>query len=105
KLVDAAHIVPVSDPRSSDDVTNGLALCRLHHGAYDNALLGVKSDYTVIINPHAERRLQEIRLDHGLLAFKQALPVQIRLPASREARPSTANLRIGLEVRGWPSDL
>jgi putative restriction endonuclease len=45
KLVDAAHIIPVSDPRGDDDVTNGLALCRLHHAAYDTGLIGVRSDY------------------------------------------------------------
>jgi putative restriction endonuclease len=41
KLPDAAHIVPVTFPDSTDEVTNGLGLCRLHHGAYDNGLLGV----------------------------------------------------------------
>ena len=66
KLVDAAHIVPVSHPQSTDEVTNGLALCRMHHGAYDNGLLGVRSDYSVLTNPHAERRLGELHLDMGL---------------------------------------
>ena len=32
--------VPVSYPDSIDEVTNGLALCRLHHGATTTVCLG-----------------------------------------------------------------
>ena len=102
KLVDAAHVVPVSHPTSTDEVTNGLALCRLHHGAYDNALLGVQSDYSVVINPERADRLREINLDSGLEEFRTRLPDRIRVPASIEARPLPENLRLGLEVRRWP---
>ena len=105
KLVDAAHIVPVSDPRSTDNVTNGIALCRLHHGAYDNALLGVQSDYKIVVNPDMSSRLHAIRLDTALESFTDALPESIRVPATREARPSPANLRLGLQIRHWPETL
>ena len=54
KLVDAADIVPVSSPESTDEVTNGLALCRLHHGAYDNGLMGIQSNYQIITNTDCE---------------------------------------------------
>jgi putative restriction endonuclease len=105
KLVDAAHIVPVSHPTSNDEVTNGLALCRLHHGAYDNALLGIQSGYQIVINPEATRRLHEIKLDTGLDAFKAALPNKIRVATVKEARPDADKLKLGLQVRGWPTDL
>lgn len=105
KLVDAAHIVPVSYPQSTDDVTNGLALCRLHHGAYDNGLIGVRSDYRVITNPHIEGRLGDLRLDMGLDEFKARLPKLIRLPTHPEVRPSPDKLAIGLRVRSWPDNL
>ncbi|MFQ5489265.1 MAG: HNH endonuclease, partial [Phycisphaerae bacterium] len=105
KLVDAAHIVPVSYGQSTDEVTNGLALCRLHHGAFDNALLGVRSDYSVITNPEAEARLSELRLAMALPEFKSRLPDTIALPTSLEMRPAPENLRLGLEVRRWPRTL
>ena len=105
KLVDAAHIVPVSYPQSTDEVTNGLALCRLHHGAFDNALLGVRSDYKVITNPEAEVRLSELRLNMGLPEFKSRLPESIVLPTSSEMRPLPENLRLGLQARRWPNRL
>ncbi len=105
KLVDAAHIVPVSFPESTDEVTNGLALCRLHHGAYDNGLLGVRSDYGVIVNPETERRLSELKLAIGLEEFKARLPERITYPASNEARPEPGKLIIGLRARRWPESL
>lgn len=105
KLVDAAHILPITHPQSSDDVTNGLALCRLHHGAYDNALLGVRSDYSIVVNPEMVARLHAIQLDTALDAFTAALPASIRVPATMEVRPSPENLRLGLQLRRWPDKL
>ncbi len=105
KLVDAAHIVPVSHPTSTDDVTNGLALCRLHHGAFDNALLGIQSDFKLVINPERCEKLHEIAMDSWLPTFRNALPERIRVPMSIEARPSPEKLRLGLQLRRWPAEL
>jgi putative restriction endonuclease len=101
--VDAAHIIPVSDPRSDDEVTNGLALCRLHHAAYDTGLNGVRSDFRVILNDSAATRLRQVKLDGGLKRFKDALPRYIHLPTVAEVRPDPRNLRIGMEVRQFPA--
>lgn len=105
KLVDAAYIVPVSDPRGDDQVTNGLALCRLHHGAYDMGLIGVRSDFKVILNPAVADRLREVQLDAGLDGFRASLPPEIRLPNVFEVRPERAKLRIGMEIRQFPHSL
>jgi putative restriction endonuclease len=105
KLVDAAHIIPVSDPRGTDSVTNGIALCRLHHGAYDTGLLGIQSSYRLIINTRTATRLAELQLDGGLAAFRAALPARIEIPNQPEIRPDPHNLRIGLEVRQFPPPL
>ncbi|MBS0207922.1 MAG: HNH endonuclease [Planctomycetes bacterium] len=102
KLVDAAHIVPVSYPQSTDEVTNGLALCRLHHGAYDNGLLGVQSNYRIITNPDCESRLAGLQLHMGLEEFKARLPQQIVIPSALEARPNPQKLILGLRARNWP---
>jgi putative restriction endonuclease len=105
KLVDAAHIVPISHPSSTNEVTNGLALCRLHHGAFDNALLGIQSSFRVVVNPSAVRRLHEIGLDTAIDQFRQQLPKSIHVPASIEARPAPEYLRLGMALRGFPGDL
>ncbi len=103
KLVDAAHIVPVSDPQSTDDVTNGLALCRLHHGAYDNGLLGVQSSYKIVVNPDKASQLVVLQLDMGLDEFRGRLPEHIALPNVIDARPNPEYLALGLRSRQWPT--
>ncbi len=47
-LVEAAHIHQFSDSRN-DDVTNGLALCRNHHWAFDQGLWTLEADHTVLV--------------------------------------------------------
>jgi putative restriction endonuclease len=105
KLVDAAHIIPVAHPRSTDEVTNGIALCRLHHGAYDNALLGVQSTFRIVINDDALRRLQDAQLSNGFEEFRSRLARQVRLPGSPEVRPEPRTFLLGLEARAWPQSL
>lgn len=43
-LLDAAHILPDTHPRGEPVVPNGLALCKIHHAAYDRYILGVRPD-------------------------------------------------------------
>src|SRR6266496_904566 len=50
KLVEAAHIIPVNHDNGTDETRNGLALCALHHKAYDQGLITVVEDYSVQIN-------------------------------------------------------
>lgn len=47
-LVEAAHIHQFSKSRN-DDVTNGMALCRNHHWAFDQGLWTLGSDFEVIV--------------------------------------------------------
>ncbi len=105
KLVDAAHIIPVSDPHSTDEITNGIALCGVHHTAYDTGLLGIQSNYRIIVNPQQEHRLAELRLGNGLPDFKGRLPQAITLPSVIETRPDPAKLILGLRARRWPERL
>lgn len=50
-LLDAAHITPDSDPEGEPLVSNGLALCKLHHAAFDSFFFAVKPDYTIEVRP------------------------------------------------------
>jgi hypothetical protein len=43
ELLDAAHILPDGHPRGEPVVRNGLALCKLHHAAFDRHILGIRS--------------------------------------------------------------
>src|SRR5690606_3560491 len=85
-LLDAAHIVPDSDERGLPTVNNGLALCKIHHAAYDQNMLGVTPDYEVRI---AMKLLEEIdgpMLKHGLQEMHGRQLVRPRRRADRPDR-------------------
>jgi tetratricopeptide (TPR) repeat protein len=46
--VEAAHIQPVADD-GSDEIVNGIALCRLHHWAFDEGWISISEDYTILV--------------------------------------------------------
>lgn len=84
QLLDAAHILPDSDPRSDPTVTNGLALCKLHHAAFDQNLIGIRPDHTVEIRQDVLNETDGPMLIHGLQGFHGR---HILLPRRREDRP------------------
>jgi putative restriction endonuclease len=91
ELLDAAHIVPDAEAGGAAVVTNGLALCKIHHAAYDRHILGIRPDYTVEIH---QRLLEEIdgpMLQYGLQGHHQRRLMTI--PASPGQRPDPDRLR------------
>ena len=68
ELVEAAHIVPDS-LGGPPVVTNGLALCKLHHAAFDRNVLGVRPDLTVAIREDVLEEVDGPMLAHGLKDF------------------------------------
>lgn len=49
ELLDAAHITPDSALHGEPVVISGISLCRLHHLAFDQLLLGVHPGYVIHI--------------------------------------------------------
>jgi len=83
EMLDAAHIVPDSHPHGEPVVTNGLALCALHHAAFDRQFLGLRPDYTIEVRPDLLREK-----DGPTLAGIQGLHGQrILLPGRVAQRP------------------
>lgn len=65
-LLDAAHITPDSAEGGLPIVANGLALCMIHHGAYDAGILGISPDYQVHIDQEVLLEVDGPMLKHGL---------------------------------------
>jgi putative restriction endonuclease len=87
ELLDAAHILPDGHPLGAPVVPNGLALCKLHHAAFDSHLLGVRADYKIELRRDLLDEHDGPMLIHGLQGFhNQALfvPRAPRLRPSRE---------------------
>ena len=68
ELVEAAHIVPDS-LGGPPLVTNGMALCKLHHAAFDRNVLGIRPDLTVAIREDVLEEVDGPMLAHGLKDF------------------------------------
>jgi putative restriction endonuclease len=65
-LLDAAHITPDTDGDGLPVVPNGLTLCKIHHGAYDENILGITPDYKVAIKADVLAESDGPMLKHGL---------------------------------------
>jgi putative restriction endonuclease len=93
-LVQAAHIVADIEPEGIAAVVNGLALCAIHHLAFDRNVLGIDPDGVV----HIARRLLEETdgpmLRTGLQGFHGA---PIAVPRRPDDRPDRFRLESRFE--------
>jgi putative restriction endonuclease len=70
ELLDAAHILPDGHPRGEPIVPNGLALCALHHAAFDRNILGIRPDFVVEVRMDILNEKDGPMLQHGLQGFQ-----------------------------------
>jgi len=85
ELLDAAHIIADKESHGVPHVTNGLAMCKIHHAAYDRSLLGITADYEVRIDRDLLDEIDGPMLRHGLQDMHGR---QIRVPTNLNSRPS-----------------
>ena len=84
ELLDAAHIIPDTEPEGEPVVQNGIALCRLHHAAFDRFFLAVRPDHIIVVRPDVLEEIDGPTLEHAI----QGLHGQrIVLPTKRDERP------------------
>lgn len=80
ELLDAAHIIPDSDPQGEPIVSNGLSLCKLHHAAFDSHFLGLTPDYVIRVRPDILREPDGPIHQYGLKALEgKTLEIKPRL--------------------------
>ena len=89
ELLDAAHIIPDNEPDSEPIVPNGIALCKLHHAAFDGYFFGIRPDYTIEVSEAILREHDGPMLRHGLQGIHDQ---RIVLPRSAGLRPDPAFL-------------
>jgi putative restriction endonuclease len=88
-LLDAAHITPDSDPEGEPVVSNGLALCKLHHAAFDSFFFAVRPDYRVEVKQSILTERDGPMLIVGLQEIHEQ---RIQLPAVVAQRPDPDRL-------------
>jgi hypothetical protein len=86
--VEAAHIVP-NNSNGKDDILNGLALCRLHHWAFDVGWFTLEDNYRILTSG----RIKDLPADFGKLGnydFLEQLSLMnliISLPKDQDIYP------------------
>lgn len=92
--VEAAHIYPKSED-GPDDVRNGIALCRLHHWAFDVGWLSITNDFRLLVRDKEERE-----------GYDEFAPLKGReleyLPDERRHQPHPKFLEQHREIHGFP---
>ena len=101
RLIDAAHILPVSAAASIDDVRNGLALSPTYHRAFDLGLIYVDTEYVMRVNRRKEDQLARLNLTGGMQQFRSSLG-QIHLPPDRRQWPHRSFIRKANRFRAIP---
>ena len=94
ELLDAAHILPDSEPGGEPLVSNGLSLCKLHHAAFDRYFVGIREDYVVEVRTDILNESDGPMLIHGL---QNLHGIKIILPRLTELRPNPEFLNIRYE--------
>ncbi len=95
ELVEAAHIIGWREPDGIAAVVNGLALCAIHHRAYDRNLLGIDPDGVVHIGHRLLNEIDGPMLKTGLQGFHGAAILQPKAP---ENRPDPDRLAVRFEA-------
>lgn len=104
ELIEAAHIVPHSDTKGSDDPINGICLCSLHHKAYDGGLIYFDEGYTIKMNKAKVDYLQKTKKDGGILKFLNLQNNTLILPKHKSYYPSSEYIKIANKLRGIDYD-
>jgi len=86
ELLDAAHILEDRHPKGEPAVWNGLALCKIHHAAFDRFIIGIRPDHQIDIRADILKEVDGPMLLHGIQQFQGA---SIVVPRRLEQRPNT----------------
>ena len=98
-IVQAAHIIPHSEPGSLDTIANGLALCIEHHRLYDSALLLPSPGGSLVFNDERAEYLRQTKQDRGLNEIEAKRGQKFSVPKLAQNHPSDDYLQRGLEIR------
>ncbi len=95
ELLDAAHIISDTDLLGTPIVQNGLSLCKIHHAAFDNDIMGIDPDHVVHISRRVLAEKDGPMLKHGLQELDGS---SIILPARAAERPDRDRLARRFEL-------
>jgi putative restriction endonuclease len=94
ELLDAAHIIGDAEDGGDPVVPNGMALCKIHHAAFDRYFLGITPSLQVRINQKLLDEADGPMLKHGL---QEMHGTTISVPRRQAAMPDPIRLEVRYE--------
>jgi len=91
--VESSHIYP-KKKNGANDLRNGIALCKLHHWAFDNGLFSLKDDYSIVIE-------DRIKNDANYEEISRFAKKKIRLPKIQGFKPHPIFLKGHRRIYGF----
>lgn len=91
ELLDAAHIIPDSLQGGEPIVTNGISLCKIHHSAYDNNILGISPNYDIEVREDILAEKDGPMLKYGIQALNKS---KLILPKQKVHWPDQERLHL-----------
>jgi putative restriction endonuclease len=89
ELLDAAHIIPDSEELGQPVIQNGLSLCKIHHAAFDNNIIGITPDYIIKIRRDILEEIDGPILKYGIQSLENQ---KIILPSHKRDCPDRDRL-------------
>jgi putative restriction endonuclease len=89
ELLTAAHITPDSESQGEPKVSNGIALCSLHHAAFDRFFVAVRPDLVIEVRPDILREIDGPTLVHAVQSLHG---LQMQVPTRTLDRPDEQRL-------------
>lgn len=95
ELLDAAHIMPDNEEEGLPLINNGLSLCKIHHSAFDNYIIGITPDYKIKVRQDILYETDGPMLKYGIQSLEGQ---QMILPSNSKNWPDKEKLdyRYGL---------
>lgn len=100
-VIDAAHIIPVADPASNDETSNGIALSPTYHRAYDSGLITFDAEGVVYLDFQKLRYEIEAGRADGVIALIDPLRVRAQFPHALGEQPHPSYVAYANQARGW----
>jgi putative restriction endonuclease len=94
QLLDAAHILEDSHSDGDPVIQNGIALCKIHHTAFDRFFIGIDPRYTVHVNQAVLDEEDGPMLKHGLQEMNGR---SLSVPRPRHSQPDPLRLEVKYE--------
>ena len=95
ELLDAAHIISDKADSGEPIIQNGLALCKIHHAAFDQNILGIDANYKIKIRHDILQETDGPMLKYGIQLLEKN---SLILPKDKRNYPDKERLSIRFEL-------